>query len=53
MRDSTSMRTAVDHARRLHEEMAFDRLLGDGRRGDEELTGMLVVAYPTVVGQRN
>jgi hypothetical protein len=52
MPDKTSMRKAVDSARRLQEEMAFDRLLG-GRRGDEELTGLLVVPYPTLLGQRN
>ena len=53
MPDKTSMRKAVDSARRLQEEMAFDRILGEGRRGDEELTGLLVVPYPTLLGQRN
>jgi hypothetical protein len=53
MPDKTSMRKAVDSARRRQEEMAFDRILGEGRRGDEELTGLLVVSYPTLLGQRN
>ena len=53
MRDSLSIRKAVDKARRRHEEMAADRVLGDGRLGDIELTGLLETAYPTLHGQHN
>ncbi len=53
MRDTVSVRQAVEHARRKHEDMAADRLLGDGRVGDAELTSLLLVPYPTLAGQRN
>ena len=53
MRDTGTLRQAVDHARRKHEDIAHDRLLGDGQLGDAELMSLLVVAYPTVAGQRN
>jgi hypothetical protein len=53
MRDTVSVRQAVEHARRKHEDMATDRLLGDGRVGDAELTSLLLVPYPTLAGQRN
>jgi hypothetical protein len=53
MHDSVSMRKAVDKARRQHEAIATDRLLGEGRLGDDELTDLLVVPYPTLLGQQN
>ena len=53
MRDRVSLRKAVQHARHKHEQMAHDRRFGEGYLGDEELTGLLLVPYPTVVGQRN
>ena len=53
MRDSGYLRQAVDHARRRHEDMAYDRLLGDGQLGDNKLMSLLVVSYPTVAGHRN
>ena len=53
MRDRASIRKAVLEARRRHEQMANDRHFGDGYLGDEELTDLLLVPYPTAVGQRN
>jgi hypothetical protein len=53
MRDGTSMREAVEKARRRHEDMADDRLRGEGQLGDEELFQLLLVSYPTLDGQRN
>ena len=53
MRDRVSLRQAVLTARRKHEQIANDRRFGDGYLGDEELTDLLLVPYPTVVGQRN
>ena len=53
MRDRVSIRKAVQDARNKHEQMANDRRFGDGYLGDEELTDLLLVPYPTVVGQRN
>ena len=53
MPDRLSTRKAVEDARRLHERMIEDRLLGDGRLGDEELTDLLLVPYPTRIGQMN
>ena len=53
MRDSLSIRKAVEKARRRQEQMAADRILGEGRLGDVELTGLLETAYPTLHGQHN
>ena len=53
MRDSLSIRKAVEKARRQQEQMAADRVLGEGRLGDVELTGLLETAYPTLHGQHN
>jgi hypothetical protein len=53
MRDTGSMRKIVDDARRRHEQIADDRLLGAGKLGDEELLDLLLVPYPTLLGQRN
>jgi len=53
MRDRTAMRKAAEDARRRHDDMAQDRAFGDGRLGDEELTSLLLVPYPTLLGQRN
>jgi Ca2+-binding RTX toxin-like protein len=53
MPDTKTLRKAVDHARRKHAVLAQDRVFGDGQLGDAELVNLLVVAYPTVVGQRN
>ena len=46
------MRDAVERARRRQDEIDDDRLR-DGRLGDEELTTMLLAAYPSLAGQRN
>jgi hypothetical protein len=53
MRDRVSIRKAVLEARQKHEQIANDRRFGDGYLGDEELTELLLVPYPTVLGQRN
>ncbi len=53
MPDRVSMRKAVEHARRKHQDILEDRLLGDGQLGDDELTDLLVVPYPTRLGQLN
>jgi hypothetical protein len=53
MRDRVSIRKAVLEARHKHDQIANDRRFGDGYLGDEELTDLLLVPYPTVVGQRN
>jgi len=53
MRDRVSIRKAVQEARHKHEQIANDRRFGDGYLGDEELTELLLVPYPTVLGQRN
>jgi hypothetical protein len=53
MRKPTAIRQAVEHARRRHEQMAQDRAFGDGRVGDEELTALLEVPYPSLTGQHN
>ncbi|HWT24675.1 MAG TPA: hypothetical protein VN213_14305 [Solirubrobacteraceae bacterium] len=53
MRKNASIRTAVEKARRRHEQIAYDRAFGEGRIGDEELTALLEVPYPSVAGQRN
>ena len=53
MRDSSTIRKAVEKARRRHEQIAQDRLFAEGRLGDAELTGLLEAAYPTLAGQHN
>jgi hypothetical protein len=53
MRDAPSLRTVVETARTKHDAMSDDRRRGDGRLGDDELLALLLVPYPTLVGQRN
>ena len=53
MRDSVSVRRAVEKALRKHDDIAHDRRAGDGRLGDAELVNLLIVPYPTLLGQRN
>jgi hypothetical protein len=53
MRESTSIRKTVEQLRRRHEQIADDRDFGKGSLGDEELTALLVVSYPTLSGQLN
>ncbi len=54
MRDeSVSMHKLVEKTRRRHEDIAEDRRLGAGRLGDDELLGLLLVPYPTALGQRD
>jgi hypothetical protein len=36
-----------------HDELITDRRGGAGRLGDQELTRLLLSAYPTLEGQRN
>ena len=54
MRDRKNpMRKAVERIRQTHEQIAHDRLLAEGKLGDEELTSLLMVPYPTLLGQLN
>jgi hypothetical protein len=54
MRDKTvPMHKLVEETRRRHERIDEDRRLGEGRLGDDELLSLLVVPYPTPLGQRN
>jgi hypothetical protein len=54
MRDSSpTIRKAVEKARHRHEQIAHDRLFAEGRLGDDELTTLLEVPYPTLAGQHN
>jgi hypothetical protein len=53
MRDGTTIRESVEKARRRHDEIAEDRVHGEGHVGDEELLALLEAAYPTLTGQRN
>jgi hypothetical protein len=53
MRNSSTIRKAVEKARRRHEQIAQDRLFAEGRIGDHELTSLLEVPYPTLAGQHN
>jgi hypothetical protein len=53
MRDGVPMRDAVARARRRQEDIADDRYRREGRLGDEELTALLLVPYPSVTGQLN
>jgi hypothetical protein len=53
MRDATSLRKVVETARKKHDDISDDRRRGEGRLGDDELLALLLVPYPTLVGQRN
>ena len=54
MRDNgVSIHEQLERARRRHDDIAEDRRLGEGRLGDDELLNLLIVPYPTVLGQRN
>ena len=54
MRDRKNpMRKAVELVQQTQEQIAQDRLLAEGKLGDEELTGLLLVPYPTLLGQLN
>ncbi len=53
MDERGALQEAAAAAVARHAELARDRTSGDGRLGDAELTDMLVVAYPTLAGQRN
>jgi hypothetical protein len=53
MRETASLRKAVEQARRWHRDLAEDRHHGDGQLGDAELLNLLMVPYPTIHGQRN
>jgi hypothetical protein len=53
MLDGIPMRDAVARALRRQEDIADDRQLREGRLGDEELTALLLPAYPTITGQLN
>jgi hypothetical protein len=52
MREGLPVRDAVEQARRRQDDIDDDRLHG-GRLGDDELTAILLAAYPSLTGQVN